>query len=146
MLTSIKHRIQEAPIVELLSYSVFPDPDTLEQEISHYQESEQLELYGYEEKGKMIGIIGFTTDSNSLVVKHISVDPGFRGQGYGRGLLLEVLDLKQPVLMIAETDEEAIDFYRNVGFVISSLGQTYPGVERFRCEYDASLSPSDLQD
>jgi ribosomal protein S18 acetylase RimI-like enzyme len=147
MFISIKHIVKEDPIVELLSYSQIPDPDKLEEAVRSYQESEALELYGWEENGVIVGIIGFASKPDDrLVIKHIAVDPGYRGQGYGRGLLLELLELKKPALMIAETDEEAVDFYRNVGFVISSLGQTYPGVERFRCEYDASLLSSDTLD
>jgi hypothetical protein len=27
----------------------------------------------------------------------------------------------------------AVNFYRNIGFEITSLGEKYPGVERFQC-------------
>jgi ribosomal protein S18 acetylase RimI-like enzyme len=143
LFTSIKQRIKEEPIIELLSYCLFPDPDIIEEEIRRYQENEHMELYGYEEEGTWIAIIGFMMASDTLVIKHISVDPGYRGLGYGRGLLLEVLELKKPSLMIAETEEEAVDFFRNVGFMISSLGQAYPAMERFRCEYNALMTPGD---
>ncbi|HPH97803.1 MAG TPA: hypothetical protein PKW33_16525 [Anaerolineaceae bacterium] len=33
----------------------------------------------------------------------------------------------------AETDCEAVDFYRRCGFQMESLGEKYPGMERFRC-------------
>ncbi|MCY1251522.1 hypothetical protein D9M72_652950 [compost metagenome] len=33
----------------------------------------------------------------------------------------------------AETDQEAVLFYKNLGFHITSLGEKYPGVERFGC-------------
>lgn len=35
----------------------------------------------------------------------------------------------------AETDRDAVGFYRKYGFQITSLGEKYPGVERFKCEY-----------
>ncbi|WP_268921683.1 hypothetical protein [Metabacillus sediminilitoris] len=38
-------------------------------------------------------------------------------------------------MITAETDKEAVVFYRNYGFKITSLGEKYPGVERFLCEY-----------
>jgi len=37
--------------------------------------------------------------------------------------------------IVAETDHEAVDFYRRYGFFITSLGEKYPGVERFLCQY-----------
>ena len=33
----------------------------------------------------------------------------------------------------AETDQDAVNFYKNIGFHITSLGEKYPGVERFAC-------------
>ncbi|NYE04281.1 ribosomal protein S18 acetylase RimI-like enzyme [Bacillus niacini] len=35
----------------------------------------------------------------------------------------------------AETDSDAVEFYRKYGFKITSLGEKYPGVERLLCEY-----------
>lgn len=35
--------------------------------------------------------------------------------------------------MEAETDKNAVNFYRKIGFNITSLGEKYPGVERFKC-------------
>lgn len=36
----------------------------------------------------------------------------------------------------AETDADAVDFYRRCGFAVESLGERYPGVERFRCTWE----------
>jgi ribosomal protein S18 acetylase RimI-like enzyme len=33
----------------------------------------------------------------------------------------------------AETDGDAVGFYRRIGFGIESLGEKYPGRARFRC-------------
>jgi ribosomal protein S18 acetylase RimI-like enzyme len=38
----------------------------------------------------------------------------------------------------AETDSEALAFYRRIGFRVESLGEKYPGVERFRCVLHAA--------
>ena len=34
----------------------------------------------------------------------------------------------------AETDKDAVGFYRSCGFEVESLGELYPGIERFRCK------------
>jgi hypothetical protein len=39
----------------------------------------------------------------------------------------------------AETDEEAADFYRNIGFTVESLGEKYPGIERFKCTFETDF-------
>lgn len=46
----------------------------------------------------------------------------------------------KPERVIAETDEEAVNFYRSIGFEVYSLGEKYPGVERFRCIYEVEES------
>lgn len=35
----------------------------------------------------------------------------------------------------AETDLEAVDFYRKCGFTVATLGEKYPGVQRFSCRW-----------
>jgi ribosomal protein S18 acetylase RimI-like enzyme len=137
MLIPIKHRIAEESIQELLSYSIFPDPKELKNAVIQYQTDPALELYGHVEEDEILGLVGFTLyPDDTLELKHIAVDPECRGIGYGRGLILELIEVKQPSLIRAETDEETVDFYRNVGFAVVSLGEIYPGIERFQCSYD----------
>jgi N-acetylglutamate synthase-like GNAT family acetyltransferase len=140
MLIPIKHRISEDSIQELLSYSIFPDPERVEKETKRYQSEPALELYGHEEDNEILGVVGFIVHPNqTLELRHIAVKPEVRGNGYGRGLILELIEVKQPVIIEAETDEDCIDFYRNVGFSIVSLGEKYPGIERFKCIYQVDL-------
>jgi ribosomal protein S18 acetylase RimI-like enzyme len=136
LLIPIKSRIYEHEIHELLAYSVFPDPDHFEQTIQDYITNEKLELYGYESDDVMVGILGFQRDeTDRLTIQHIAVRPDSRGAGFGRGLILEAIAMFKPVVVLAETDEEAVNFYRSIGFEINGLGEKYPGVERFACSY-----------
>ncbi|WP_018755074.1 GNAT family N-acetyltransferase [Paenibacillus terrigena] len=136
MLEHIKHRLNEEEIRELIGYSVFPDPDRIEQAVARYQQEDQLQLYGAVEEDEVIGIVGFSMDEDqNLILQHIAVRPENREQGYGRSIMLELIGLTNPKSIVSETDESAADFYRNIGFTVFSLGEKYPGVERFRCEY-----------
>ena len=140
MLIPIKHRISEDSIQELLSYSIFPDPERVEKEINRYQSEPALELYGHEEDNEILGVVGFIVHSNhTLELRHIAVKPEERSKGYGRGLILELIEVKQPAVIEAETDEDSVDFYRNVGLSIVSLGEKYPRVESFKCTYEVEL-------
>ncbi|MBP1155657.1 MULTISPECIES: GNAT family N-acetyltransferase [unclassified Paenibacillus] len=137
MLIDIKQRLGEEPIRELLSYSIFPDPEILEEELNAYAAEDGRELYGYEDKGQIIGVVGFIVHQNGLLeVNHLAVHPEYRGQGYGRGQILELIELKKPIEIHAETDEESVEFFRNIGFSITSLGEKFTGVECFQCIYD----------
>ncbi|MCZ8522712.1 MULTISPECIES: GNAT family N-acetyltransferase [Paenibacillus] len=138
MFIDLKARLHEEDLQELLSYSMFPDPEAIDAQLEKYREDPAWELYGLEEEGTVVAVIGFTEEENRMVhIRHLSVHPEFRRIGYGRGIILELLQERKPSGLRAETDEETVDFYRNNGFSVVSLGETYPGVERFACTYDA---------
>ncbi|MEX2416540.1 MAG: GNAT family N-acetyltransferase [Paenibacillaceae bacterium] len=136
MFVDIKSRLQESQLTELLSYSIFPDETRLIHIIKEYQSNSELEIYGFETEGELIGVLGIRMgEESTLHILHLSVHPNYRGLGYGRGQLMEMIALKKPEQLMAETDEDSVDFYRNVGFTVVSLGEKYPGVERFQCMY-----------
>lgn len=138
MLLDIKPRLDEAEIQDLVELSIFPDPDNLERTITQYRTSDDVRIMGYESEGQIVGFVGFSIDSNErMTLRHIAVLPEARGAGFGRGMILELLHLFSPVAIEAETDEEAVHFYRSIGFRVESLGEKYPGTERFRCTYDS---------
>jgi len=140
LLIDVKEKLDREDIVELLEYSVFPDPDAVQEAVKSYKENRDLYLYGLESEEEIVGIIGFEIrDGGELIVRHLAVKPDARGLGFGRGLILETILMKQPSKIVAETDEDAVDFYRAIGFEVVSLGEKHPGVERFICTYETDV-------
>lgn len=72
-------------------------------------------------------------EANQCEIKHIAVSPAYRGKGIGREMIRYVEEHHAFSSIYAETDQEAVLFYKNIGFHITSLGEKYPGVERFGC-------------
>ncbi|MGG3837196.1 GNAT family N-acetyltransferase [Paenibacillus thiaminolyticus] len=136
MFINVKPRLREAVIRDLIELCVFPDPDKVEAVLKTYDQNPGDELWGYESEAEVVGIIGFRKHGKEIEILHIAVHPELRGAGFGRGMILELIHQEQPDVVKAETDEEAVDFYRNIGFVIESRGEVYPGVERFTCTYE----------
>ena len=89
---------------------------------------------GYEEDCEIIAFLGLESVSKSAArIRGIAVSPHHRGQGVGRELI-QAVRLRNPrVTLKAETDHDAVNFYRRCGFEATSLGERYPGVERFEC-------------
>lgn len=147
MLREIKDQLERDEIRELIGMSIFPDPEKLDRVIAAYRSNPLLQIAGYmdrDDEDQVIGIVGFTLDaSKELAIQHLAVLPEMRGLGYGRGMLLELIHQYEPQRVSAETDEEAVDFYRSVGFTVESLGEKYPGVERFLCVYETDSSESE---
>ena len=70
-----------------------------------------------------------------MEILHIAVDERKRHQGIGRRLIDAAVALESPREVQAETDHDAVEFYEHYGFSIQSLGEKYPGVERFQCRW-----------
>lgn len=84
---------------------------------------------------QVVGVVGIrSTGQATAVILHIAVDER-RRRGIGRTILEELVRKEQRHEFTAETDGEAVDFYRRCGFTVQSLGEKYPGVERFLCTF-----------
>jgi len=118
----------EASVKKLLAYCVYSPTD----------EKLHNVLKGYFQKNNRIllcisnhQIVGFVGYDPSGKILHIAVLPEFRNKGIADHLISEVM--KKCPYLIAETDNESVGFYRSCGFEIKSLGELYPGTERFQC-------------
>ena len=106
----------------------------VDQEYENYLKSLNRQLYGFELEGEFVGCVGIEVISLlECEIKHIAVSSVQRGKGIGSKMINYITE--QYPLIFAETDNDAIDFYRNFGFDITSLGEKYPGVERYLCKY-----------
>lgn len=92
-------------------------------------------LYGFVDNGELVGLIGGTLEGAAALILHIAVRPVRRLTGIGRRLIQELRQRLEIQELRAETDRDAIDFYERLGFSVQTLGEVYPGVERFRCRW-----------
>lgn len=143
MFLRVNERVEEEAIRELIGYSVFPDPAHERRAVERYLREADLQLYGMESEGETIGIIGVKPlEANRWRIEHLAVRPDCRGAGFGRGMILELIERVKPEELVAETDEDAVEFYRWIGFEVESIGEEPPGVERFRCTYRTASASS----
>jgi ribosomal protein S18 acetylase RimI-like enzyme len=66
----------------------------------------------------------------------LAVLPEWRRQGIARLLIFGSYEQLALRMLQAETDADAVEFYRATGFAVESLGERHPGVERFRCRLE----------
>ena len=93
-------------------------------------------LYGMIIENDIVGCIGIELVSPSICeIKHISVNPNNRKQQIGSNMIFYIIEKFQLNSIFAETDKDAVNFYASIGFTIASLGEKYPGVERFHCVF-----------
>ena len=69
-------------------------------------------------------------------ITSLAVLPDWRRQGFARSLVFGTCEQLALRMLEAESDADAVDFYRAIGFAVENLGERYPGVERFRCRLE----------
>lgn len=128
----IKSTSIQPNVRELLSFAT--SEKNVEKEYELYMQSPVRELYGYDLESEVAGCIGIEFLSpKHCEIKHIAVSPNHRRIGIGSKMINIILEKYSLSFMFAETDKDAVNFYKNYGFKITSLGEKYPGVERFQC-------------
>lgn len=96
-----------------------------------------IQAYGYWENGTIIGLIVIRNLGDySCEIIGIAVDAACRQQGVGQSLIQYVMESLHYTRVIAETDDEAVGFYKNCGFevvpfVVHNHEHMYT---RYKCE------------
>jgi ribosomal protein S18 acetylase RimI-like enzyme len=69
-------------------------------------------------------------------ITSLAVLPDWRHQGFARALIFGACEHFRLRSVEAETDADAVGFYRASGFALERLSERTPGVERFRCRLE----------
>ncbi|MNO31530.1 hypothetical protein D3C76_215050 [compost metagenome] len=134
MLISLKKYWDRDAVERLLAECMWAGAAEIAEEVDRYLTGDSRDLLGTFINGELAGLIGILYEpGKAMKLLHIAVQARLRGKGIGRAMIEEIRKCKGNVLLQAETDLDAVGFYRNSGFVVTSLGEKYPGVERFSC-------------
>ncbi|MBU9674493.1 GNAT family N-acetyltransferase [Planococcus sp. CP5-4] len=124
----------DSSVKTLLSYAT--SSTKVKAEYEKYFSLPNFKLYGMAVDEKFFACIGIEfLEKDVCEIRHLSVSSEIRGQNIGSEMIDFICRFYPFHQIIAETDQQAVEFYRKYGFSISSLGEKYPGVERFRCVY-----------
>lgn len=118
-------------IVDLLSLAT--SKNRVEKALKRYLNQANRVLYLNYQGHELVGFIGIEKRQEGIVIAHIGVLETHRHQKIGSSMIDYVVIKYRPAVVLAETDAEGVGFYRRYGFEIQSLGEKYPGVERFNC-------------
>ncbi len=92
-----------------------------------------------EGRAMVIGFAAYQLAESRVTIEYIATSKGARGTGLGTQLVRELQRLHPGVLIFAQTDDDAIGFYRSLGFVASPAPRDARWPERPR--YDCVLHP-----
>jgi GNAT superfamily N-acetyltransferase len=72
------------------------------------------------------------TSESEIRIRSVATLPEYRGRGVGRALVEAIAGVASASRLVAETDDDAVGFYRRCGFAIEEI-EPRNGHPRFRC-------------
>lgn len=127
-------------IYNTLLHSLYkPTIDKVNAILDDYYTSENKYLYGYFVNEVIVGIIGIEcTCISKCVICHISIKKQYRNKGIASQLIDYIISYHKVEKVEAETDADAVEFYRKRGFYTVRLEGKHVGIIRYLCRLDTS--------
>lgn len=82
-------------------------------------------LFGFRSGGQISGIIGIELQENRAIIKHIAVLESHRSMGIGRAMIQGLRSSYSACEVHAETDDDAVGFYRKCDFRCDEIQGKY---------------------
>lgn len=141
---NIKEIITEPNMLQMLAPSVYnPTEERLLNRAKKYQEDENTNIHAYKDNGEYKGIVIFKIANNSATILDIAVKPEHRGQGIGSKLIDFIFDRFEVDNITAETDDDAIGFYKKYGFTVADTKVEFD-TKRYVCVCESVTHHYDL--
>jgi len=134
---NIKSQFDTLEMYNVFSNCLYmPTWDKFIAEAKEYMRNDAINIFGYYEDNRVIGIIVIKQNKNGIFeIKGIAVDSEFRKHGLGKKLIKYVCDKLSICTLLAETDDDAVGFYRRCGFETEKFKRTGDNGEyiRYKC-------------
>jgi GNAT superfamily N-acetyltransferase len=97
----------------------YHDPYMPKDELRH--EMARMTFFGWNERGNIVGVIGFQRVKDVTLVRHAYVLPDYQGRGIGTKLLSHLKEITKTKFLLVGTWADAawaIQFYQKHGFTL----------------------------
>ena len=125
-------------VYEIYKHCMFmPTKEKFNIKVNQYLNDNSVKIFACFSHGKIVGVMAVSfTEQKKLEVLGIAVDLSVRGKGIGSYMITQVINNYGLLYVYAETDNDAVGFYRNNHFRIIEFFETYGNetVVRYKCE------------
>ena len=117
----IKARLEDSAVQRIWALAVFDaSAESMAREVVAYQAHSGWQFFGWFEEDSLLGICGFTVHEDYVEILHIAVAEQSQQRGIGRAMVTALREL-HGLRLEAETDDDAVEFYRRCGFTTTSI-------------------------
>ena len=122
-IVDVKASLFDYEILALMEPSVYgPTPERLKCRAEKYSADKNIFVYACKIDSVYAGIVVLKTENDTAEILDIAVKPKYRKHGIGKSLI-DFIFTQFPIDTItAETDDEAVEFYKRCGFNVIGFG------------------------
>ena len=137
-LTQLTRKGEILPTYKVYKDCMFnPTPEKFEKKVDSFLSDNTIKIFACTVNDEIKGVIIVTFYMmGELEILGITVDETERNKGIGSFMINELVNTYNIKTVYAETDKDAVGFYRKNGFSVIEFYETYNGekVTRYRCE------------
>jgi ribosomal protein S18 acetylase RimI-like enzyme len=95
----------------------------------------KLKILGVMEDERVVAFVAFDVDTDPLTIEYIAVEESARTRGYGTALVDAARSHAVGRAIYAQTDDDAVNFYRRIGFKVVDRepDSRWPERQRYDC-------------
>lgn len=137
-LIELTHENEIYKAYDIYKHCMFmPTKEKFSAEINRFLNDSSVKIFACFNQDRAEGVIAVSfLEHNKIEIIGISVDVSARNKGIGSYMISKLVGDYGLLSVYAETDGDAIGFYRKNGFSITEFSETYDGetVIRYKCE------------
>ena len=137
-LIELTHKNEIFQTYEIYKHCMFmPTEEKFNNKVDIFLNDNSVKIFACFEQDKLLGVMVVSfIEQKKIEIIGIAVEVSARGKGVGSYMINQVLNGYDLISVYAETDNDAVGFYRNNGFRIVEFSETYDDetVVRYKCE------------
>lgn len=117
-----------------------PTEEKFSRKADGFLQDDAVKAYACLQNGETKAVIVLRTEAAQAEILGIAVAEAAQRQGVGSYLIKQLVQDLALTSLYAETDDDAVDFYRKNSFFVTEFTETYDGkaVRRYRCQWNRS--------
>ena len=125
-------------VYEIYKHCMFmPTEEKFNNKVDLFLDDNSVKIFACLEQDKILGVMVVSfIEQQKIEIIGIAVDESVRGKGVGSYVINQVINNYGLLSVYAETDNDAVGFYRSNNFSVVQFSETYGDkiVIRYKCE------------